>query len=223
VLGNRRGNTPSHKGRRFSRTVFFHSFEKGLEFQLSALEDAIRASSNAAGVVMKLSKKEQACISFHIQTLTSNIIQDVPVRVVSPAQIDELAEPCLPPCSGVVLSPFQKIALLIEKFRHVSQPIQLTVDSSNSIELHFKCQSETLEVETCIKGLKIVTLNSEESSSQMEQSKSALVDGKHLSKALFATCLLPQRAFCFILSNLVLLHIELSGIDISYYLPVMVS
>jgi len=69
---------------------------------------------------------------------TSNIIQDVPVRVVSPAQIDELAEPCLPPCSGVVLSPFQKIALLIEKFRHVSQPIQLTVDSSNSIELHFK-------------------------------------------------------------------------------------
>ncbi|GJQ15962.1 hypothetical protein GpartN1_g7753.t1 [Galdieria partita] len=195
----------------------------GLEFQLSAFEDAIRASSNAAGVIMKLSKKEQACITFHIQTLTSNIIQDVPVRVITPAQIEELAEPSLPPCSGVVLSPLQKIAILIEKFRHVSQPIQITIRSSNSADLYFKCQSETLEVETCIKGLKIVTLNSEESTSQIEQSTNASVDGRHLSKALFAACLIPQRAFCFIFSNLLLLHIELSGVDISYYIPVILQ
>ncbi|EME26582.1 Checkpoint protein hus1 [Galdieria sulphuraria] len=195
----------------------------GLEFQLSAFEDAIRASSNAAGVIMKLSKKEQACISFHIQTLTSNIIQDVPVRVITPTQIEELAEPNLPPCSGVVLSPLQKIAILIEKFRHVSQSIQLTLQSTQAAELHIKCHSETLEVETCIKGLKIVTLNSEESSSEIEQSTSASVDGRHLSKAMFAAYLIPQRAFCFILSNLVLLHIELSGVDISYYLPVIIQ
>lgn len=109
----------------------------------------------------------------------------------------------------------------MEKFRHVSQPIQLSVHLSNSADLYFKCHSETLEVETCIKGLKIVTLNSDEASSQMEQSTTASVDGRHLSKAMFATYLLPQRAFCFVLSSLVLLHIEQSGIDISYYLPVI--
>eukprot|EP00871_Galdieria_phlegrea_P002312 jgi/Galph1/3081/GphlegSOOS_G1742.1 len=201
-----------------------------LEFQLSAFEDAIRASTNATVVVMKLSKKEAACVTFQIQTLlnskTSTIIQDVPVTVLSPTQIEEIAEPSLPPSIGVVLSPPQKVAHLIEKFRHVSHFVQVSVHLNNSSELRLKaeqCQSETLEVESCIKGLKLVTMNNEESTSQLDETRTARVDGRQLSKALYSISLYPQRVFCFVLSNLVLIHLELAGIDLSYYVSAFIT
>ncbi|KAG5463643.1 MAG: checkpoint protein Hus1/Mec3 [Olpidium bornovanus] len=129
-----------------------------LEVQVEFLVRALRSAQSAAETVMRLTKKDGSpVLSFGITIFNRggkplDLVQDVPVRVMSPQQMAEVREPLCPePDVHIMMPPLLNVRIIVERMKTMAD--NLIVAANMSGELLFKVETPSVRVETRFAGL----------------------------------------------------------------------
>ncbi|PWN51227.1 cell cycle checkpoint [Violaceomyces palustris] len=136
-----------------------------LEVSPETLLKALRSANNATEVTMRLVKRNNdPLLSFSITSNTAtgaklDIIQDVLIRVLKPADIAKVKEPLCPePDVHIVLPKLANVRTVVEHLRTLSS--SLTMSANMEGELKLSIQEDEIKLETTWEGLSHPALDS---------------------------------------------------------------
>jgi len=175
-----------------------------LEFVPTALSKALRSASAATSVVVRLAKRastDHPILLFNIDTVsrsnhTLSIVQEVAVRVLKLAEVQEMAkEPMCPePDVHIVLpSPSDTLRTVVDRMKNSHNVIHLSANLDGQLRL--RVESDLVNIETTFRGLKnpSVDVDASQRPSQRGDGESdptifhsVAIESKHLLKLLAA-------------------------------------
>ncbi|RUS19648.1 hypothetical protein BC937DRAFT_87159 [Endogone sp. FLAS-F59071] len=189
-----------------------------LEFQVDYLLRALRSAQNAVDVMMKLTKKNGVPLLSLIMSHSSRggkrleLVQDIPVKVLSPNQMASLKEPVCPlPQVYIMMPNLQNLQMVAERMKALSEHIIVSANMAG--EFTIKVETDLVQVETFYHGLQ----NPELDTTQMDITDhpsvlhdkhafaSARVDTKSFVKFLYSHHVGPQNVICSIVEGYALI------------------
>ncbi|KAI9207229.1 checkpoint protein Hus1/Mec3 [Polychytrium aggregatum] len=216
--------------------------ENQIFLQLSGehLVRSLKSAQNATEITMKLAKKNSLpVLSFQIanQSRTGNcvlLVQDIPVRVLTPPEAEELKEPLVPePHVHIMMPPLSSIRTIAERMKSMSNYI--TISANMRGEFVLKIDTDSVEVETSYRNL----INPEFDPSQVDSSQQpsanrdptlfadARVDARDFVKFVQSYVVNPTNVVCCIIENRGLVfYVYVGGPNesqcgnLTYYIPV---
>ncbi|KAJ5078454.1 checkpoint protein [Anaeramoeba ignava] len=200
-----------------------HNNEIGLKINLKNLLCALKSGSNIQEKIsMKLTKKESnPFITITINSDESKMIvtHDVPVQVLTPQNLEQHPEPTLPEPEVKIMMPrLEVLQKVIEKMKNLSDFLIIEGDMGGNLKL--KVETDVVTAETSFSNLDIVHFQELESPQANEDIKAvSKLDIKKFSRALLCSIIKPSDvACCFIRNSIVLLHVTLDELYITYYI-----
>jgi HUS1 checkpoint protein len=129
-----------------------------LRARIGTLLRAIHNGKDAWKTTLKLTKKlDRAYLSFDIQTDRSHVVQDVPVRVCSSVEMENVKEPALPvPKVKVLMPDLRALQTVVDHMKAISKTIRITISSAG--EACFQVQTPLVTIKTFYKDLNADTL-----------------------------------------------------------------
>ncbi|KAJ1906549.1 Checkpoint protein hus1 [Tieghemiomyces parasiticus] len=210
--------------------------EINLEVVLDHLLRALKSSTNALSVAMRLTKKEGIPILSIIisnQSRTGKIMslsQDVPVRALTALQVEHIKEPIVPePQVNILMPSLSNVRTIVDRMRSISNTLE--VSASTNGEFRLKAQSELVEIVTYYKNLLNPELElssqldgtdgQESTSGQSSSSRgfsSAQVDIRNFIKFLYSHHVAPNNVVCCIIENFALvMHVYVNSSTTSFF------
>ena len=153
-----------------------------------------------------------------------NIIQDIPIVLLSAQQLSQYIEPHLPdPEVHIMMPPLKILRNVIDKMKNVSD--SLTMEANMAGELTFRVETEMVSIATFYKNLDHPQIEGRSPPRpNPEQKASVRVDIKKFHKFLFSYLVGPTNVICCMVENhAVVLHVLLEDLYLTYYIPVLAS
>ncbi|KAJ3289563.1 hypothetical protein HK104_007379 [Borealophlyctis nickersoniae] len=200
---------------------------------------ALKSSQQASDVTMKLTKKQNLpTLSFSITNQSRSgkpvlLVQDVPIRVLSVREAEELKEPVIVDYQVHILLPqLHHVRTITERMKAIGT--HLLVSANMSGEFTLKVETDAVKVETFFKNL----INPELDPSQVDVSEQpsmnrnphtfaeVRVDVRDFAKFLHSSVINPRNVVCCIIEGIgLMLYVYLGeGTDgddgaFTYYIP----
>ncbi|KAL1916902.1 uncharacterized protein VTP21DRAFT_5099 [Calcarisporiella thermophila] len=185
-----------------------------LDFYIEYLIRALKSTQGALEIMMKLTKKENIpMLSLAITSQTrmgrkQSLTQDIPVRVLSPQQMEMVREPMCPdPQVHIMMPPLLSVRTIAERMKSLSDYVVISANMNGEFTL--KCEANMVTMETYYKGLFNPELEYSESEAarvpsqtrDKNQFASARIDVKNFVKFLNTYHVSPSNVVCCIIEH----------------------
>ncbi|PVU87459.1 hypothetical protein BB559_006039 [Furculomyces boomerangus] len=182
-----------------------------IEIQIENLQRALKSCQGAENVTIRLIKKQKHPILSFLSRAGRPLLitQDIPIRVLTPAQMNHVKEPILPAAQVCILLPqINSIRSVAERMKTVSDYI--TISANNSGNMTLRVASEIVEIETYYKQLVNPQLrksskdefeNEEEYNEHLTRPFSCSISMKNFIKFLYAHYIVPTSIVCIIIEQ----------------------
>jgi HUS1 checkpoint protein len=195
---------------------------------LENLSRALKSGQFAHETLVKLTKKNGIpYLSFAIEmiaTQSMSILQDVPVNVLSPAQIASFVEPLLPdPEVYIMMPPLKLLRNVVDRMKNIDD--YLTVQANMAGEFTLKVETDMVSIATFYRNLDHPHIEGRDPPRvNPDQAAAVKVDIKKFSRFLYSSQVSPQNVICCIVKGQALvLHVLLDDLFITYYIPVLAT
>jgi len=194
---------------------------------------AMKSASSAESLLIKLSKKDVEVLAFEIQTRMGVVLQDVPVRILSPTQLAACGEPQTELVVGLSLPhPILKsLYLKADRLKALDNHVRITLSLAEVSHLILEVRNESVNIHTTFGNLSRARPESLQASMD-EKDINAVVDSRQLSRSLFGYHAMSFQlqssqlsAFIFLWRTCVMLHFpfESQGGYIAFYIPLVIG
>ncbi|KAI8923330.1 checkpoint protein Hus1/Mec3 [Entophlyctis helioformis] len=191
-----------------------------LELNGDHLLRALRSGQKASQVVMRLTKKDNLpVLSFTITNQSRQgkmivLVQDVPVRVISPDKTDEFREPMpTSPEVMIMLPPIHTVRTVAERMRSIGQRLVLSGNMAGQFSM--SVSNDIVRVQTFFKDLVNVNQQSEleQPSSRRSPTEFVVVEVDIRDFIKFVQCyqVHPTKIVCFMYERQSLLLYAILG------------
>jgi HUS1 checkpoint protein len=199
-----------------------------LTLKLEHLARALKsAAASSAQVECKLAKRDsQPVMHFAISLMDTDRISyinhDVPIRLLSAGQLEQLVEPDVPdPDVHIVMPPLKLVRNVVERMKNMSDV--LTIEANMDGMLMLSIDTELVTVSTFYRNLIHLQIQGKpppvRDASVRAQVK---VDIKKFSRFLASHLVNPSTVICSILPDRSLvLYVMVSDLFITYYIPLL--
>jgi HUS1 checkpoint protein len=189
----------------------------------------LKSGQLATEITLKLTKKNQvAFLTLAIEIQQSHqmmsVLQDIPIKLLSSAQLAQFSEPHLPdPEVWIMMPPLKLLRSVIDRMKNVYD--YLTIMANMGGELTLKVETDMVSIATFYTGLDHPQIEGR-SPPRCDPGKSAVVkvDIKKFARFLYSQQVSPTNVIlCIIENTAVVLHVLLEDLYLTYYIPVVVS
>ncbi|GAB6030622.1 Checkpoint protein [Chamberlinius hualienensis] len=192
-----------------------------LDVSTDNMVQALKLAQNAKKVVIKLTKRHGASLTFDIELPTVStgsrfLSHDVPVVLVQTVFWSEYQEPVMPKYNiSLILSSLVGLKNIVERMKHLGNVAMLSATSSGSLSL--KIETETVAITSTFTNLQRTNPTDRD---QTFATYETAVDIKHLAQFLSCQQLLPNRIVCNVQAERVV-HFLISqqGLLLQYLMP----
>ncbi|EGC33662.1 hypothetical protein DICPUDRAFT_36380 [Dictyostelium purpureum] len=195
-------------------------FQLDLEHLRRALQSS--TSQSPCDVFVNLTKKgDNPILHFVIQSSSSSImlVQDVPIVLLTAQQMAQINEPILPdPVVHILMPNLKNVQKVVDKMKNISELLKITVSMNH--RLSFAVETGNGSISTFYNGLEHPQFE-KNISSEPERSHSVNVDIKKFGKVLHIHQLSPSEVVLCLYERSIIVHVVLTGIMITYYIPVV--
>ncbi|KAJ1644665.1 Checkpoint protein hus1 [Coemansia erecta] len=188
-----------------------HNNEIYLEFSIDNLQRALKSAHGALQTTLKLTKKQHLpVLSLIIQNQSTTgreitLTQDVPVRVLTPLQMESIREPMVPDGQvHVMMPPLNSMRSVAERMKTMGD--RVAVSANKNGELRIRVANDMVDITTHFKGLENLsydTTQQEPLSAEREPAAfyTAVVDMKNFLRFLQSYHVVPKNIVCCIIEN----------------------
>jgi len=192
------------------------------------LNRALKSGLEASEIIMKLTKKNnEPFLDFTINKMSAHqnmaIVQDIPVELMTPAQIERHVEPHLDdPVVHIMMPTLRNVRNVVDRMKNISD--QLTVKANMGGQLSFIVESSLITVETKYKNLDHPQIEGRpQQPRDPNLSASVTLDIKKFSQFLYSQNVQPNFVLCCFCKVALVFHVVLENLYMTYYLPIIVS
>ncbi|KAJ2655321.1 Checkpoint protein hus1 [Coemansia sp. RSA 1199] len=221
------------------RVESLHNNEIHLELHIDNLQRALRSAHNSQTATLKLTKKQNLpVLSLSVQSMSSTghttlVCQDVPVRVMTPEQVQAMREPEVPDAHVHIMMPeLSTVRSVVERMRLLGDRVSVAANGEGQLTL--RVASDRVDITTYWRGLANMTYDStnEQVARPAHEFSVATVDMRNFTRFLHSYHVAPKNVICAILEHHALVFYvyigSANGSDIdeqscgslTYYLPV---
>ncbi|KAJ1874595.1 Checkpoint protein hus1 [Coemansia sp. RSA 1722] len=188
-----------------------HSNEIYLEFSIDNLQRALKSAQGALQTTLKLTKKQQLpVLSLIIQNQSTTgrelvLTQDVPVRVLTPLQMESIREPMVPDGQvHIMMPPLNSVRSVAERMKTMGDRVAVAANKSG--EVRIRVANDLVDITTHFKGLENLSYDSTQQQQQSVDREAALfytavVDMKNFLRFLQSYHVAPKNIVCCIIEN----------------------
>jgi len=202
--------------------------EISFNINLDNLLRGLKSGQYAQEILVKLTKKKgQPYLSLLIEktaTQTMQVVQDIPIQLLSAAQLSALNEPTLPdPEVYIMMPPLKSLRNVVDRMKNIDQ--YLTIQANMAGELTLKVETEAVSIATFYRQLEHPHIEGKSPPRiDKEQTASVKVDIKKFSRFLYSYQVAPSNVICCIVASMAMvLHVLLDDLFITYYIPVLAT
>ncbi|KAJ2492663.1 Checkpoint protein hus1 [Coemansia sp. RSA 2050] len=184
-----------------------HNNEIYFEFNIDNLQRALRSTqSGALGVSMKLAKRHGLpVLSLTIRSQSGSghevsLFQDVPVRMLSALQMEQIQEPTLP--DGQVhfmMPPLNNVRSIAERMKGMGD--RVAVSANRVGEMRVRVANDLVDVTTYFRGLETLAIDTTQEVEVDEKFYTAVVDMKNFLRFLQSYHVAPKNVVCCIVEH----------------------
>eukprot|EP01127_Copromyxa_protea_P018921 TRINITY_DN6046_c0_g1_i2.p1 TRINITY_DN6046_c0_g1~~TRINITY_DN6046_c0_g1_i2.p1 ORF type:complete len:273 (-),score=30.40 TRINITY_DN6046_c0_g1_i2:23-841(-) len=208
------------------KIVSKHSNEISFNVNLDNLIRGLKSGQLAQEVTVKLTKKGgTAYLQLAIEmtpTRSMTITQEIPIQIISPAQLAAFTEPTLPDPEVYIMMPgLKSLRSVIERMKNIDD--FLVIQANMAGELTFKVQTEVVSIATFYRKLDHPHIEGRDPpKANPDQTARVKVDIKKFARFMYSYQVQPQNVICCIVEDTALvLHVLLDDLFITYYIPVL--
>ncbi|KAI9505824.1 checkpoint protein Hus1/Mec3, partial [Coemansia spiralis] len=189
-----------------------HRNEIHLEFSIDNLQRALKSAQGAVRTTMKLTKKHGLpVLAIVVQNLSitgseMTLCQDVPIRVLTPAQMDMVREPLVPDSQvHIMMPPLNSMRSIAERIKAMGD--RVAVSANRDGELTIGVANDLVEITTFFRGLENLTYDSTQPSANPTPDRgptefySAVVDMRNFVRFLQSYHVAPKNIVCCIIEH----------------------
>ncbi|KAJ2329043.1 Checkpoint protein hus1 [Coemansia sp. RSA 2681] len=188
-----------------------HNNEIYLEFNIDNLQRALRSTQGGAlGVTLKLTKKQGLpvlSLTIRSQSVTGrevSLCQDVPVRMLTPAQMDAIREPMVPDGQvHIMMPPLNNVRSIAERMKGMGD--RVSVSANKDGELNVRVANDLVDITTYFRGLETLAYDTTQEPSIPDRASSefytAVVDMKNFLRFLQSYHVAPKNIVCCIVEH----------------------
>ncbi|KAJ1959921.1 Checkpoint protein hus1 [Dipsacomyces acuminosporus] len=195
------------------RIESIHNNEIYLEFSIDNLQRALKSAQGALRTTLKLTKKQGLpVLSLVILNQSSTgremtLCQDVPVRVLSPLQMEAIREPLVPDSQvHIMVPPLNSVRSVAERMKSMGDRVAISANKEG--EMTIRVSNDLVEITTFFRGLENLTYDStQEPSANPTPDRSpsdfytAVVDMKNFLRFLQSYHVAPKNIVCCIIEQ----------------------
>ncbi|KAL6076666.1 DNA damage checkpoint control protein [Balamuthia mandrillaris] len=203
--------------------------EIAFELSLDNLLRGLKSGQLASDITLKLAKfdgQPTLCIAVKIQSQQQmmSVVQDIPVKLLTAAQLQQFIEPYLPdPEVYIMLPPLKLMRSVIDRMKNIHDYLIITANMAGDLTL--KVETELVSIATFYRQLEHPQIEGR-SPPRHDPSKSAevKVDIKKFARFLYSYQVGPTNVIlCLVVDKAVVLHVLLEDLYLTYYIPVVLS
>ncbi|XP_023237915.1 checkpoint protein HUS1-like [Centruroides sculpturatus] len=195
-----------------------------LELSTDNLVQALKSSSSAKTLKIKLTKKHAPCLTLEnelpsLSSYSRLVIHDVPVRVIPVRFWDEFQEPeMLQFDVSLYMPPLKIVRNIIDRMKNLDSFVTLSASPEGILVL--QVENDIVTVKTRFTNLEIPSGTGQNEDADPELPAEVRVNIKKLSQFLFGEQVNPLRVICNIIHNK-MIHFFLLHDDVSlqFFLP----
>ncbi|KAJ2158153.1 Checkpoint protein hus1 [Coemansia sp. RSA 552] len=189
-----------------------HNNEIYLEFSIDNLQRALKSAQGALRTTLKLTKKQGLpVLSLIVQNQSSTgreltLTQDVPVRVLTPMQMDAIREPMVPDGQvHIMMPPLNSVRSIAERIKAMGD--RVAVSANREGEATLRVSNDLVETTTFFRGLENLSYDSTQGTPQSEGDRgsgeffTAVVDMKNFLRFLQSYHVAPKNIVCCIIEH----------------------
>ncbi|KAJ7593722.1 checkpoint protein Hus1/Mec3 [Mycena floridula] len=202
----------------------------------SASTGTTSSSYDAEEIVMKLAKKNnQALLTFEIIGTTKmgkrvRVAHDVRVEVMKQDDVERLREPMCPePDTHVLLPPLQKLRLIIDRMRPMSDVLSVRADNNGCLKIGINTESVNIETEwkNCANTRQAPELSSQEIRDPNELF-TVLISSKSFAKFLNSHVVSTTTIACICQNHCMILYVYIGDVAdaggvLTFYIPAIID
>ncbi|KAJ2808976.1 Checkpoint protein hus1 [Coemansia guatemalensis] len=196
------------------RIESIHGDEIYLEFNIDNLQRALKSAQGALNTTLKLTKKQGIpVLSLVIQNQSNTgreltLNQDVPVRVLTPLQMDAIREPLVPDSQvHIMMPPLNSVRSIAERMKGMGD--RVAVSANREGEATLRVSNDLVEITTFFRGLENLAYDSstQEPSANPTPDRgtgefyTAVVDMKNFLRFLQSYHVAPKNIVCCIIEH----------------------
>ncbi|KAN0012563.1 hypothetical protein ACTFIV_004332 [Dictyostelium citrinum] len=216
------------------RSLIFENFtieslsDNEIQFQLD-LENLRRVLQSATSqatpsdIFTNLTKvRGGPVLHFTIKSSTSGtvIFQDIPIVLLTAQQMAQINEPTLPdPLVHILLPNLKNLQKVIDKMKNISDCLKIMIAMNN--RLSFEVETSSGSISTFYSGLDHPQFGDHVLSPDLQAT--VCVDIKKFAKVLHIHQLKPSEVVLCLYERSIIVHVVLTDIMITYYLPVLIK
>ncbi len=187
---------------------------------MTNIEHILKSLTKASAVLMKLTKKNMIpCLSFEAKLHDHTLVQDVPIRILNIADMENYHEPVISePDIQLEFTESnhpKNVRTVAERMRSFDKLLDVEVDKSGILIL--SVHTDLAVMKTYFNNIKVRGDNG------LEQSLKVRVDNKRFSKLFHMEALHPDSVvFCVTQNEAIILHaaLEKGAGTITFYMPI---
>jgi HUS1 checkpoint protein len=202
--------------------------EVSFSINLENLLCALKSCQNAQETVVKLTKKNGnpflELITVKHATQPIQLIQDVPITLLTGQQLAALVEPHLPdPQVHIMLPPLKLLRSVIDRMKNMSE--HLFISANMGGELRFSIDTNSVSVTTAYAGLEHPLIEGRTPPQHDRTQKGeAQIEIKKFAKFLFSSQVSPTNVIlCLVEGRAIVLHVLVDDLYLTYYIPVILQ
>ncbi|KAJ2704812.1 Checkpoint protein hus1 [Coemansia spiralis] len=188
-----------------------HSNEIYLEFSIDNLQRALKSAQGALRTTLKLTKKQGlAVLSLIIQNQSGTgreltLSQDVPVRVLTPQQMDAVREPLVPDSQvHIMMPPLNSVRSIAERLKTMGDRVAVSANRDGEVTL--RVSNDLVEITTFFRGLENLAYDATQDSNPTpdrapDEFYTAVVDMKNFLRFLQSYHVAPRNIVCCIIEH----------------------
>ncbi|KAI8325389.1 cell cycle checkpoint [Martensiomyces pterosporus] len=190
-----------------------HNNEIYLEFSIDNLQRALKSAQGALRTTLKLTKKQGLpLLSLIIQNQSSTgremtLCQDVPVRVLSPLQMEAIREPLVPDSQvHIMMPPLNSVRSVAERMKSMGDRVAISANKQGEVTI--RVANDLVEITTFFRGLENLAYDSTQEPSASStpdrgpgEFYTAVVDMKNFLRFLQSYHVAPKNIVCCIIEQ----------------------
>ncbi|OQR97168.1 hypothetical protein THRCLA_07077 [Thraustotheca clavata] len=196
----------------FTDVVLESRSDNNIAFTLSIenFTRALQSGKEASGILLRLLKRDgRSFLSMRARTVDIDIIQNIPIEVLSVASVENHKEPAIPsPNVALEIPSLKSLRTVTDRLKAMQKFLTIEANMDGSIRLRVK--SDTFALQTQHVGFKprfdLIQADGEDENTENEpalKTSTVCVDGRHFAKMLsvdgnavvtILCCLIDNRA-----------------------------
>ncbi|KAJ2692089.1 Checkpoint protein hus1 [Coemansia sp. RSA 1285] len=188
-----------------------HNNEIYLEFSIDNLQRALKSAQGALKTTLKLTKKQGLPIlSLIIQNQSTTgreitLCQDVPVRVMTPLQMEAIREPLVPDSQvHIMMPPLNSLRSIAERIKSMGDRVAVSANREGAMKI--RVANDLVDITAFFRGLENLAYDStQDPPTQPDREPgdfyTAVVDMKNFIRFLQSYHVAPKNIVCCIIEH----------------------